>query len=240
MIRCIAIDDEPLALKQITSYIKQVGGLELVGAFNSAEEAQRKLSETNVDAMFVDINMPDLNGMDFVRSLENHPIVIFTTAYAEYAVEGFKVNALDYLLKPFGLDDFKRTVEKLRKHMELISGAVVSGVDDDNAIFIKTDYKVVRIEIANIRYVEAMSEYLRIYVEYSPNAIIALLSMKKMEEYLRPNKFMRIHRSFIVNLRKIREISKNHVILDADTTLPIGELYKESLNAYITSKFLSK
>ena len=240
MIRCIAIDDEPLALKQITSYIKQVGGLELVGAFNSAEEAQRKLSETNVDAMFVDINMPDLNGMDFVRSLENHPIVIFTTAYAEYAVEGFKVNALDYLLKPFGLDDFKRTVEKLRKHMELISGAVVSGVDDDNAIFIKTDYKVVSIEIANIRSVEAMSEYLRIYVEYSPKAIIALLSMKKMEEYLRPNKFMRIHRSFIVNLRKIREISKNHVILDADTTLPIGALYKESLNAYITSKFLSK
>ncbi|MBR1543675.1 MAG: response regulator transcription factor [Muribaculaceae bacterium] len=240
MIRCIAIDDEPLALKQISKYISQMPDLELAGSCQSALEAQELLAGGDIDAMFIDINMPDLNGLDFVRSLEQPPMVVFTTAYAEYALEGYKVNAVDYLLKPFGLDDMKNTADKLKKQYDLINSAMVSGVDDDNAIYIKTDYKIVRIEISSIRYIEAMSEYLRIYTEDSPKALVALLSMKKMDEHLKNHKFMRIHRSYIINLRKIKEVNRSHVSLDADTSLPIGDMYKEAFNAYISSKFLTK
>ncbi len=240
MIRCIAIDDEPLALKQISKYISQMPDLELVGSCQSAIEAQKLVSEGEIDAMFIDINMPDLNGLDFVRSLEQPPMVVFTTAYAEYALEGYKVNAVDYLLKPFGLEDMKKTTDKLKKQYDLINSAMVSGVDEDNAIYIKTDYKIVRIEISSIRYIEAMSEYLRIYTEDSPKALVALLSMKRMDEHLKNHKFMRIHRSYIINLRKIKEVSRSHVSLDAETSLPIGDMYKEAFNAYISAKFLTK
>lgn len=240
MIRCIAIDDEPLALQQISKYISEIPDLELVRAYQSAVEARQVLSNGDVDAMFVDINMPDLNGLDFVKSLEQPPMVVFTTAYSEYAVEGYKVDAVDYLLKPFGMEEMKKTADKLRKQYDLLHATQVSGVDDDNAIYIKTDYKIVRIEISNIKYVEAMSEYLRIYTYDSPKAIVALLSMKKMDEHLRNHKFMRIHRSYIINLRRIKEVNRNHVSLDADTSLPIGDMYKDTFNAYIASKFLSK
>jgi len=168
------------------------------------------------------------------------PLVVFTTAYSEYAIEGFKVNAIDYLLKPFGLDDFKRAANKVKAQYELRNTATVSSVDEDDALFLKTEYKVVRINIGDIRYVEGMSEYLRIYLEDRPKPLIVLLSMKKMEERLPARSFMRIHRSYIINLRKIQEVNKNRVIMDADTYLPIGDMYKDAFNAYINSKFIGK
>ena len=240
MIRCIAIDDEPLALQQISKYISEIPDLELVRACQSAVEARQVLSNGDVDAMFVDINMPDLNGLDFVKSLEQPPMVVFTTAYSEYAVEGYKVDAVDYLLKPFGMEEMKKTADKLRKQYDLLNAAQVSGVDDDNAIYIKTDYKIVRIEISNIKYVEAMSEYLRIYLEDNSRPIIVLLSMKKMEERLPKNSFMRVHRSYIVNLKKIKEVSRNRIVLGEDIDIPIGDSYRDQFNAYINSKFLTK
>ena len=240
MIRCIAIDDEPLALQQLASYVKKVSYLELAGTCQSAIEARKLLEKEQIDAIFIVINMPDLNGLDFVRSLDNPPLVVFTTAYSEYAVDGFKANAIDYLLKPFDLSEFKRAAEKVKTQFELLNASQVSQVDEDDAMFLKSEYKVVRVNIKDIRYIEAMSEYLRIYTTTLARPVIVLLSMKKMEERLPAAQFMRIHRSYIINLKKIREVSKNHVMIDADTSLPIGDIYKETFNAYIASKFLAR
>lgn len=240
MIRCLAIDDEPLALKQLAGYINKIPFFELVGECQSAMKAKEILENDVIDAIFIDINMPDLNGMDFVHSLSAPPLVVFTTAYTEYAVEGYKVDAVDYLLKPIGMEDFKRAAYKVKKQYDLINTVSQSGVDEDDALFLKTEYKVVRIEIKDIRYVEGMSEYLRIYMEGQAKPVIVLLSMKKMEERLPSSSFMRIHRSYIINLKKIREVNKNRVIMDTDTYLPIGDIYKESFNNYLNTKFLGR
>ena len=251
MIRCIAIDDEPLALQQLAAYIKKTPFLELVAQCQSAIEARQFLEQDTVDAIFCDINMPDLNGMDFVKSLQVPPLIVFTTAYSEYAVEGFKVNAVDYLLKPFGMQDFQRAANRLKERVQgsrvqEVQGSRVQEVqgspltsENAHTIFVKTDYRVVKVTISDIRYIEGMSEYLKIFIEGEPKPIVTLLSMKKMEEKL-PENFMRIHRSYIVNLTKIQEINKNRIIMDAETFLPIGDMYKETFQKYIDTKFLGK
>ena len=243
MIKVLAIDDEPLALKQLVNYISKVPFLQLAGQCHSALEAQKLMEKEVVDAIFCDINMPDLSGMDFVKQLAAPPFIVFTTAYSEYAVEGFKVNAIDYLLKPFGMNDFLRASMKVQEQYNLRHQNTPqhqsSPVQDDGTIFVKTDYRVVRIAISDIRFIEGMSEYLKIHLE-GQKPIITLLSMKKMEDYLPPTLFMRIHRSYIVNLQKIQEVNKNRVILDADTFLPIGDLYKDRFNEYLEQKFLGK
>ncbi len=241
MIRCLAIDDEPLALQQLVAYIRKVPFLELAAQCSSALEARAFLERDTADAIFCDINMPDLNGMDFVKSLAVPPLVVFTTAYSEYAVEGFRVNAVDYLLKPFGLQDFLRAANRLRERLESkapVADASASNTQDDT-LFLKTDYRIVKVNIPDIRYVEAMSEYLKVWTEGEAKPIITLLSMKKMEERL-PDYFMRIHRSYIVNLTKIQEVNKNRVIMAADTALPIGDLYRETFQTYLNTKFLGK
>jgi DNA-binding LytR/AlgR family response regulator len=234
MIRCLAIDDEPLALQQLAAYINKVPFLELAAQCQSAIEARAFLEHNMVDAIFCDINMPDLNGMDFVKTLAAPPLVVFTTAYSEYAVEGFRVNAVDYLLKPFGLQDFQRAANRLKERL-----SSTPTIEEPDILFLKTDYRIVKVSIPDIRYVEAMSEYLKVWIESEPKPIITLLSMKKMEERL-PDTFMRIHRSYIINLTKIQEVNKNRIIMDADTYLPIGEMYKESFQAYLDTKFLGK
>ena len=253
MIRCLAIDDEPLALQQIVAYIGKVPFLELAAQCQSALEARQFLEQDTVDAIFCDINMPDLNGMDFIKSLTVPPLVVFTTAYSEYAVEGFRVNAVDYLLKPFGLQDFQRAANRLKErltpsalspHPSDISPQTsalspqTSSLKDDT-IFLKTEYRIVKVSISDIRYVEAMSEYLKVYLQGEAKPIVTLLSMKKMEERL-PDNFMRIHRSYIVNLNMIQEVNKNRIIMDADTYLPIGDMYKDTFQQYLDTKFLGK
>ena len=239
MIRCMAIDDEPLALQQIVTYISKVPFLELAAQCQSALEARQFLERDTVDAIFCDINMPDLNGMDFVKSLATPPLIVFTTAYAEYAVEGFKVNAVDYLLKPFGLQDFQRAANRLKERSLPPSSPKEEEGYDDDTIFLKTEYRIVKVSISAIRYIEAMSEYLKVHIEGDSRPIITLLSMKKIEERL-PDYFMRIHRSYIVNLDKIQEVNKNRIIMDADTYLPIGDMYKDTFQAYLDTKFLGK
>jgi len=239
MIRCMAIDDEPLALQQIVAYIGKVPFLELAAQCQSALEAHQYLSNDTVDVIFCDINMPDLNGMDFIKTLVAPPLVVFTTAYAEYAIEGFKVNAVDYLLKPFGLQDFMRAANRVRERLEPAANTELAIKASDDVIFLKTDYRIVKVSISDIRYVEAMSEYLKVWIENDPKPIITLLSMKKIEEHL-PDYFMRIHRSYIINLNKIQEVNKSRVILDSDTNLPIGDLYKDAFQHYLDTKFLGK
>lgn len=241
MIRCIIIDDEPLALQQMEGYVKKIPYLELVASCQSAIDAQKILETEKIDAMFCDINLPELNGLDFVKSLENPPMVVFTTAYSEYAVEGFQLNAIDYLLKPFSFEDMNRAAEKIKRRYDTIRTLQeVSQIDEDDAIFLKTEYKIVRINISHISYVEAMSEYLRIYLVDSMRPIIVLLSMKKMEERLPSRSFMRVHRSYIINLKMIREVSKNRISLGEDVEIPIGDSYRDQFLAYINSKFLTK
>ena len=242
MITCMAIDDEPLALQQIAAYIQKVPFLELKAQCQSAIEARQFLEQDTVDAIFCDINMPDLNGMDFVKSLTVPPLIVFTTAYSEYAVEGFRVNAVDYLLKPFGMQDFQRAANRLKERMLPTENGEVRTERYDysqDVIFLKTEYRIVKVAISDIRYVEAMSEYLKVWLESEKKPIVTLLSMKKMEERL-PGYFMRIHRSYIVNLTKIQEVNKNRVIMDADTYLPIGDMYKEAFQVYLDTKFLGK
>ena len=241
MIRCLAVDDEPLALQQLVTYIAKVPFLELAGKASNAVEAHAVLQREAIDVMFCDINMPDLNGMDFVKSLAAPPLVVFTTAYADYAVEGFRVNAVDYLLKPFGLDEFRRAANRIQERLsnEARQQTTPALHADDDTLFVKSDYRVVRIGISQIRYVEAMSEYLRIYLDGEPKPVITLLSMKKIEERL-PAHFMRIHRSYIVNLQKVQEVNKNRVILDADTLLPIGDMYRETFQQYLDQRFLGR
>ena len=249
MLRVLAIDDEPLALQQLTSYIRKIPYFQLVAQCQSAIEAREVMEQEPVDAIFCDINMPDLNGMDFVRQLAARPVIVFTTAYSEYAIEGYKVDAADYLLKPFGFNEFQRAAEKVLARCEPRESRREVG---DGTIFVKTDYRMVRISIADIRYVEAMSEYLKLHLDSQPKPIITLLSMKKMEDFL-PDNFMRIHRSYIVNLDKIIEVNKNRVILcppaqeglakadgKEETNLPIGENYKEKFQQYLDTRYLGK
>ena len=261
MIRCLAIDDEPLALQQLVAYINKVPFLELAARCQSALEARAFLQNDTVDVIFCDINMPDLNGMDFVKSLTVPPLVVFTTAYSEYAVEGFRVNAVDYLLKPFGLQEFQRAANRVRERMEYSQNGFVSekaaslphhseeqGGGPD-VIFLKTDYRIVKVSIPDIRYVEAMSEYLKVWIENEAKPVITLLSMKKMEERL-PDYFMRIHRSYIINLNKIQEVNKNRVIMEgqradasagiAEASLPVGDMYREAFQTFLNTKYLGK
>ena len=236
----MAIDDEPLALQQIATYIGKVPFLELTAQCQSAVEARQFLENDTVDAIFCDINMPDLNGMDFVKSLTTPPLIVFTTAYAEYAVEGFKVAAVDYLLKPFGLQDFQRAANRLQERLESPSSLLSPlSSKNDAVVFLKSDYRIIKVAINDIRYIEAMSEYLKVHLRNEQKPITTLLSMKKIEERL-PHNFMRIHRSYIVNLDDIREVNKNRVILDADTYLPIGDIYRENFQQYLDTKFLGK
>ena len=247
MIKCIAIDDEPLALKKLVTYIKKIPYLELVAQCHSAIEAQKVIDQQEVEAIFLDINMPDLNGMDFAKSLEQDhskgPVLVFTTAYSEYAIEGYKANGVGYLLKPYGFDEFEAAAQKVKDVCEIRQQAkdeVSTQIGDDGIIYVKSDYKIVRINIEQIRYIEAMSEYLRISCEDKDKPVIVLLSMKKIEEHLPSNKFMRIHRSFIINLDKVSEVKKNHVLMEGDVSLPIGDNYKDAFINYLNSKILTK
>lgn len=245
MIKTLIIDDEPLALQQLATYVSKVPFLTLVGECQSALEARDIIDTERVDAIFCDINMPDLNGMDFVQSLVAPPLVVFTTAYSEYAIEGYKVNAVDYLLKPFSLDDFRRAALRVKdryEHNNVLQQPLTTDTEpelaDDN-IFLKTEHKVVRVKIAEIRYIEGMSEYLKVHIEGQPRPIIMLLAMKRMEERL-PSNFLRIHRSYIVNMNHVQEVTKNRIVMDAETYLPIGDMYKDALGEYLADKYLGR
>lgn len=236
MIKCIAIDDEPLALKQISGYIEKTNFLELVAGFDNAIEALQFINNNEIDLIFLDIQMPDLNGMDLAKSLEKKPEIIFTTAYSQYAVEGFKVNALDYLLKPLDYPTFLKAANRAHAHFQLLQKSKSDVQLDSNHLFIKSEYKIIRIEIKNIQYIEGMREYVRIHLE-NTKPIMSLLSMKKIEEKLPNSSFMRVHRSYIVNLKKITTIERNRIIFD-DVYIPVSDQYKEKFQRYIDNNFL--
>ena len=236
MIQCIAIDDEPLALQQMASYIEKTPYLELVEQFESAMQAIAWLQENTAELMFVDINMPDLNGMDFVKSLNNPPKVIFTTAYSEYALEGFRVDAVDYLLKPIGYSDFLKAAEKAKERLGSVVKETTEIESDENFLFVKSEYKILRINMADIRYIEGMREYIRIHIE-NQKPVMALMSMKKMEAFLPEQRFMRVHRSYIVNLEKVNTIERMRIVFDK-VYIPVSEQYRATFQEFLDKNFL--
>ncbi|MDR0894611.1 MAG: LytTR family DNA-binding domain-containing protein [Prevotellaceae bacterium] len=247
MINCITIDDEPLALSQLTGYISRIPFLNLVASCQDAFEAMKVLSTNKVDLMFVDINMPDLSGIDFIRSLTEKPMIVFTTAYSEYAVEGFKMDAIDYLLKPFSFQDFLKAVNKAFKWWAAQQDSskreqIASPIDaltkyNDGTLFIKSDYRSTRIKLDDIKYIEGMSEYVRIFVEGEEKPIMPLLSMKRIVDTLPQQQFMRVHRSYIVNLDKVTEVSRLRIVF-GETFIPVGENYKDKFMEYVNSRMM--
>ncbi len=244
MLKCIAIDDEPLALRQLTSYIGKTPYLELAGACNNALEAQQLLATTAVDLIFCDIDMPDLNGVDFVRTLVARPMVIFATAYSDYAVEGFRLDAVDYLLKPISFADFSRAAAKANSLYELRNSQRQSADTapaealprDREYISVKADYKTSLVRIADIVYIESESEYVRLHLA-DGTTITTLFRLKNMEASLPAEMFLRVHRSYIVNLRCITGYARGRVYLNNSEYVPVGENYKEQFLAYVEKHF---
>lgn len=238
MIRCICIDDEPLALKQIEAYLGKTPFLEMAASFDNAFSAMEYLQQNAIDLMFVDINMPDLNGMDFVKSIQNAPKVVFTTAYSEYAMEGFKVDALDYLLKPISYPDFLKAANKAKTWFGKSEQEVLSIKTDQEFMLIKSEHKILRINLSDIKYIEGMREYVRIHL-INQKPIMSLLSMKKVEESLPGDNFMRVHRSYIVNLKRMTTIERMRIIFDEKVYIPVGEQYKAKFQEYLNKNFLT-
>ena len=241
MIKCLAIDDEPLALKQLESYIKKTPFLQMEASLHSASEAKTFLSENSVDVIFTDINMPDCSGMQFVKELENPPLIVFSTAYEEYAVESFRMDATDYLLKPYSYQDFLKTALKVKQYHEWKSaGAERAGEEStDEYFFVRADNQSVKIFPQTILYVEAMSEYIRLHFK-NAKPVMTFMSIKLMMETLPNDRFMRIHRSYIIALDSIQSFRRSEVVLNDGTVLPVSATYKEDLQKYIENKTIGR
>lgn len=236
-IKCIAIDDEPLALEQISSYIKKTPFLECVALCQSAYEAMEYLIDNEIELMFVDINMPDINGMDFVKSLKQRPQIIFTTAYSEYAIEGFQVDALDYILKPISYASFLKAANKAKIWFDLNQKVPETIQTTQDCLFVKSEYKLVRIMLSEIKYIESANEYIQIHL-LTDEPVSTLIRLKVIEEQLPKDRFMRVHRSFIVNLDRVKVIDRNRIVFDNKVHIPIGDQYKENFQSFIDRAFL--
>jgi len=234
-LNCVIIDDEPLALDVIAGYIEQTPFLKLAGKFTHPVKAFTFLEEVRADLLFIDIQMPDLSGLDLVRKLDYRPVIIFTTAYDQYAFEGFKADAVDYLLKPVDYPDFLKAAEKARQWC-IAKQKVVLINSDDEFLFIKSEHKIMRIRISSINFIEGMSEYVRIHRD-NAKPVMSLISLRSLEDKLPASKFMRIHKSYIVSLEKIAEIESNQVHFTNGVTIPVGRLYREKLQEYIDKNF---
>lgn len=228
--KCIALDDEPLALSQMSGYIGRTPFLEFAGGFHNAADALGWLDRNRVDLIFADINMPGLDGLDFVRSLKQKPLVVFVTAYDRFAVEGFRVEATDYILKPLGYDDFLRSANKALRQFRLLA-AENETRQHPETVFVRSDYKVIPLETDKILYIESRSEYVKIFSEGS-KPVMTLGSLKSWEEKLPAGRFMRVHRSYIVNLNMIGSIETRRVVLADGTRIPVGGLYLERVRKY--------
>ena len=237
-IQCLAVDDEPIALEKLRNYITKIPYFDLVAVCEDAMEAMKVMNKQEIDALFIDINMPDLNGLDFVESLSKRPLIVFTTAYAQYAVDSFRVAPVDYLLKPIGFADFQRAANRVLQQFNLqMSSNATPAVS--NSLYIKIEYKYVRIDQKDIRYIEGMSDYLRIFTTTEAKPLITHSTLRQIKEYLAPN-FLQVHRSFIVNMEQLKEIQRMRILMDKETWIPVGDLYKEDFVNYLQSRSIGK
>ncbi len=235
MLRCIAVDDEPLALEVLESYIRKVPSLQLAGLCGGALEAIRVLSAGAVDLVFLDVDMPDLTGTQLLRTLKHPPLVVFTTAYPDYALEGFELDAVDYLLKPIPFDRFLKAVNKVQERLHPPATPAppalpAAAAQEANFIFVKTEYKTLRVDLDDILYVEGLKDYVLIHTRQKK--IITLLSLNKMVEKLPPSHFLRVHRSFIVAVNKMDSIERNRIRI-GDAEIPVGDHYRDGLGRWV-------
>ena len=231
-IRCIIVDDEPLALNKLKRYILKYPYLDLVASCHNVETVRRALESGEVDLIFIDINMPDVNGLEFIRTLENPPMVVFVTAYPEYAAESYKVNALDYLLKPFGIDEFNRVAEKIFSHWQLIQNQNNSSSSTEECVrYLKCDHRFIRVECDDIRYIEGQSEYLKIHL-VSDNPFLTHMTFRQITDSF-PDNFIQIHRSYVVNMKHVVSAERTLVILDDGTRLPVSSSRRDNLLKYM-------
>ncbi|MCF2447719.1 LytTR family DNA-binding domain-containing protein [Dyadobacter sp. CY345] len=239
-LNCITVDDEPLALGLVSAFVEQTPFLNLTGRYGNAVQALQAIHSKEIHLVFLDIQMPDLNGMELARVLSktaspDQTKIIFTTAYNQFAVEGYKVDALGYLLKPFGYEEFLETAIKAKKYFDLIQeGNSVPEVEvKDDYLFVKADYKLVRIDFESILYIESLKDYLKIHLVAPAKPVMTLSSLKAIEEKLVPGKFLRLHRSFIVAINKIDSISKNSVHVGS-MDISVGDLYKDAFKELLS------
>lgn len=236
VLKCIAVDDEPLALKLVETFIEQTPFLQLTASCDNAVEAMSLIREKQPDLVFLDINMPNLTGMELARLLQEQPglvpKIVFTTAYNHYAIEGYKVNAVDYLLKPFSYEEFLRAANKVLQITEEASNNFQTVAADDEFIFLKVEYQWVRIPLKEILYIESLKDYVKVHLDDSQKGVLSLISLKALEEKLPSAKFMRVHRSFIVSLDKINAITKNSIFI-GKTEITVGEQYKETFKTIV-------
>ena len=235
-LKCIAVDDEPLALKLVETFIEQTPFLELISSCDNAVEAMGVIREKQPDLVFLDINMPNLTGMELARLLQEQPgslpKIVFTTAYNHYAIEGYRVNAVDYLLKPFSYEEFLRAANKVLQIVQEASNDHPPTNVEDDFIFLKVEYQWVKVNLKDILYIESLKDYVKVHLENSDKALMSLISLKALEEKLPSSKFMRMNRSFIVSLEKISAISKNSIFINK-LEITVGEQYKETFKVIV-------
>jgi two-component system, LytTR family, response regulator LytT len=237
MIKTIAIDDEPLALQLISGYIQKTPFLSLTGAFDNPFSAMEFLENSDVELIFLDIQMPDLSGIEFAKALRSDAKLIFTTAYEKYALEGFKLEAVDYLLKPFGYEEFLIAAQKALKLIKMEDKPAAQIEANNEFLFLKSEYKIRRINFNNILYIEGLKDYIKVYLQNEPKPILTLNTLKSIETKLPESKFMRVHRSFIVNLQHIQTIDRSRIVF-GNTFIPVSDQYKEKFQKFLDENFL--
>ena len=239
-LNCIAVDDEPLALGLVCSFIERTPFLQLAGRYANAIDALKAIHAGKTDLVYLDIQMPDLNGMELARVIANGPEtprIVFTTAYKQFSLEGYKVDALDYLLKPFNYEEFLRSATKAQAYFELVNKPAAADVEetayfDSRYLFLKVEYQFVRIALDEILYIEGLKDYIKVHLKNDAKPIMSLTSLKALEEKLSPRRFMRIHRSYIVALDKITAMTKSAVQIGA-TSIAVGNQYKDEFNRFL-------
>ena len=235
-LNCLIVDDEPLALDLLESYVKRTPFLKLQGKCGSALEVLQLLKEKTMDLIFLDIQMPELTGLELSRIVEGRVKIIFTTAFEQYALEGFRVDALDYLLKPISYPEFLKAANKALSWFEMSRGNT-EGISsrDEESIFVKADYKLLKIELHQICYIEGLKDYVKIYLEDTVQPVVSLISMKALEEMLPATSFIRVHRSYIVNLNKIKVVEHNRIVF-GKTYIPVSDSYKDKFMDFVNRK----
>lgn len=230
-LNCAIVDDEPLALDLMESYVAKTPFLNLTGKYSSAVQAMKELPERQVDLLFLDIQMPELSGLEYSKMVSPDTRVVFTTAFEQYAIDGYRVNALDYLLKPISYADFLQAAHKAVQWFELLQ----QPKEEITSIFVKSDYKLIQIPLDNILYIEGLKDYIKIYEEGASKPILSLMSMKAVEELLPASRFMRVHRSFIVQKEKIRVVDRGRIIF-GKTYIPVSDSYKQAFQEYLDKR----
>ena len=236
-LRCCIVDDEPLARDLIASYIEKTPFMELAGSFGSAQEAVRTVIEDNIDVIYLDINMPQLNGMEFARIVPPTCRIVFTTAYDKYALEGFKVNALDFLLKPVSYEEFVDSAKRALAWCDLRRRAEAADTSREY-IMVKSEYRMVQIPVRDIMFIEGVKDYVKIYIEGEEKAIMTLMNMKTLERTLPASRFLRVHRSYIINSTKIRVIERNRILFGRHA-IPVSDSYKQQFADYVAAHMLT-